>query len=158
MTKMPKDLIASIQARLNNLARDQERPHQELLQYFAIERFLYRLSESEYRNSFVLKGGVVFFAWGISLRRPTRDIDLYGHTPYDVAYVEEIVKSICRQPVTPDGMEFDKNSVRGESIQGRAELEGTRIRFTGYLGNARIPMRIDVGFSDNVVPPAIELS
>ena len=76
MTKTPKNLVASVQARLNNLARGQGRIHQELLQYYAIERFLYRLSESQFRDSFVLKGGVVFIAWRIPLRRPTRDIDL----------------------------------------------------------------------------------
>jgi hypothetical protein len=67
----PRDLAASVRARLNNRAREQGRPFQELLQYYAIERFLYRLAQSRYRQSFVLKGGVVFFSWGISLRRPT---------------------------------------------------------------------------------------
>ena len=158
MTKIPRDIVASVQARLNNLAHAQGRTHQELLQYYAIERFLYRLSESVHRNSFVLKGGVVFFAWRIPLRRPTRDIDLHGLTLYDVVQIEGIIKGICHQTVVPDGMEFDENSVRGEVIQGRAELEGARIRFTGYLGNTRIPMRIDIGFADMIDPPAVELN
>jgi hypothetical protein len=97
MTKTPENLTISILARLNNLARSQGRPHQELLQYYAIERFLYRLSESAHRNSLVLKGGVVFFAWGIPLRRSTRDIDLHGRTHFDVVSVEGIVKDICQQ-------------------------------------------------------------
>lgn len=158
MMEAPKNSIASIQARLNNMARVQGRTHQELLQYYAIERFLYRLSESEYRDRFVLKGGVVFIAWRIPLRRPTRDIDLHGRTPYQVTDVIEIVKSICLQTVSPDGLDFDVDSVQGEIIQGRAELAGVRIRFTAYLGNARIPMRMDVGFADIVVPPSIQLS
>ncbi len=140
MSKAPKNLVASVQARLNNLTRDQGRTHQELLQYYAIERFLYRLSESEYRDGFVLKGGVVFIAWRIPLRRPTRDIDLHGRTPYEIADVVEIVKRICLQPGPPDGLNFDASSVKGERIQGRAEIEGVRMQFTAFLGNARIPI------------------
>ena len=158
MTNKPKDMAASVQARLNNLARDQGRTYQELLQYYAIERFLYRLSQSPYRNRFALKGGVVFFAWGIPLRRPTRDIDLHGRLPDDVAQIEEIIKSVCLQNVISDGMVFDENSIQSEVIQGGIEQAGARIRFIGYLGSTRISMRIDIGFADIVVPPAIELN
>jgi hypothetical protein len=144
----PRDLAASVRARLNNRAREQGRPFQELLQYFAIERFLYRLAQSRYRQSFVLKGGVVFFSWGISLRRPTRDIDLHGYAPAPVEILEDIIREVCGQPVEADGMHYAASSVHGEVIQDQAEYEGVRIRFTGYLGTARVHMQIDVGFSD----------
>jgi hypothetical protein len=67
----PRDLAASVRARLYNRAREQGRPFQELLQCFAIERFLHRLAQSKHGQNFVLKGGVVFFSRGIPLRRPT---------------------------------------------------------------------------------------
>ncbi len=76
-----KNIVESVKARLQNQARANGKPFNELLQYYAIERFLYRLSLSPYRDSFVLKGGLIFLALGLPLRRPTRDIDLRGFTP-----------------------------------------------------------------------------
>jgi hypothetical protein len=75
-----RDLSASIHQRLLNKAKADQIPFGELLQYFAIERFLYRLSKSVYRNSFILKGAMVFLAWNAPFGRPTRDIDFLGIT------------------------------------------------------------------------------
>lgn len=157
MTYRPKDLSASVRARLDNHARAGGRPFQEVLQYYAIERFLHRLAESAHRDSFALKGGIVFLAWGVPLRRPTRDIDLHGKGTNAVEDLEAIVRDICGQEVMPDGMRYDPDSVRGAVIQSQAEYEGVRIRFTGYLGTARAHMQIDIGFSDILVPPAISV-
>ena len=154
MTK-PKDVAASVAARLSNYAREQNYTYQEVLQYYAIERFLYRLAQSKYRDTFVLKGGITFFAWRIPLRRATRDIDLHGKGPNTIDHLETVVREICEQTVESDGMRFDENSVSGAIIQDRAEYQGIRVRFTGYLGTARVPMQLDIGFSDVLVPPAI---
>ena len=158
MTKDSDALAISIQARLNNLARARGGLYQETVQYYATERFLYRLTKSEYRDQFVLKGGVVFTAWGIPLRRTTRDIDLHGVLPYTTENIVTILKDICQETVPPDGLRFDAASVHGEPIQGRAEHEGVRARFMGYLGNSRLHMQIDIGFSDSVTPPAIKMN
>ena len=158
MTKGSDALAISVQTRLNNLARARGGLYQETVQHFATERFLYRLSTSAYQEQFVLKGGVVFAAWGIPLRRVTRDIDLHGVSPYTIDDVVTILQAICRQSVPPDGLRFDAASVRGEEIQGRAEHAGVRVRFMGYLGGVRIHMQIDVGFSDTVAPPAIKMN
>lgn len=155
MSDEAKHLAASIRARLGNRAREQGRPFQEVLQYYAIERFLYRLAQSEHCENFVLKGGVVFFGWRIPLRRPTRDIDLHGYSPNAVENLEEIVRDICGQPVEADGMLYNADSVQGEVIQSQAEYDGIRLRFIAHLGTARVHMQIDVGFSDVLVPPAI---
>lgn len=158
MTNDSGRLAKSVQARLNNLARARGGLYQETVQYYATERFLYRLSKSDYRDQFILKGGVVFTAWGIPLRRTTKDIDLHGVLPYTIENIVTILKNICQQAVPPDGLRFDADSIYGESIQGRAEHEGVRLRFMGYLGNGRLHMQIDVGFSDIVTPPAIQMS
>ncbi|MGD0753133.1 MAG: nucleotidyl transferase AbiEii/AbiGii toxin family protein, partial [Anaerolineales bacterium] len=71
-----KNLPASIQDRLLNQARLSSRPLNELLQYYAIERFLYRLAQSPYTGQFVLKGALLFRVWCLPAFRPTRDIDL----------------------------------------------------------------------------------
>jgi predicted nucleotidyltransferase component of viral defense system len=153
----PRDIAASVSARLSNYAREQNHTYQEILQYYAIERFLYRLAQSKYCDAFVLKGGVAFFAWRFPLRRTTRDIDLHGRRPETIEQLEDIVREICEQAVHPDGMLFDAKSVTGENIQDHAEYQGIRVRFTGFLGTARVPMQLDIGFSDVLVPAAISV-
>lgn len=73
---MTKNLPASVRQRLTNKAKESNRPFQEVLQYFAMERFLYRLAQSQHADKFVLKGALMFTAWGGPASRPTRDIDL----------------------------------------------------------------------------------
>jgi hypothetical protein len=74
------NLSASIHQKLLNKAAAEHRPFNELLQYYAIERFLYRLGQSPYRQRFVLQGALVFLAWQAPLPRPTRDMDFFGLT------------------------------------------------------------------------------
>jgi hypothetical protein len=61
---MTKDIAASVRARLSNHAKATRRPFQEVLQYYGLERFLYRLSQSEHRERFVLKGALILRVWG----------------------------------------------------------------------------------------------
>lgn len=147
-----KNVSASVRQRLLNEARASGRPFNELLQYFAMERFLFRLSRSPHAERFVLKGALMLATWDISLTRPTKDIDLLGHMDNDVERIVALVKEVCRQEVEPDGLDFDSASVAGERIAEEAEYEGVRVRFKGHLGTARGSMQIDVGFGDAVVP------
>ena len=112
-----KNLLASIHQRLLNKARTSGRPFNELLQYYAIERFLYRLAESPYRDRFVLKGALIFAAWGVPLARPTRDVDLLAYMSNTVEAVVAIVRAICAQSVGPDGIVFDAEAAVGETIK-----------------------------------------
>lgn len=73
-----RDIGASVRQRLLNRARAEGRPFQELLQYFAMERFLYRLAKSAFADRFVLKGALLLTAWNAPVTRPTMDIDLAG--------------------------------------------------------------------------------
>lgn len=75
-----RDLSASVRQRLLNQAHAQKRPFQELLQYYAMERFLYRLAQSSHANKFVLKGALLLTAWQAPLSHSTMDIDLPGRT------------------------------------------------------------------------------
>jgi hypothetical protein len=147
-----KNVAASVRQRLLNEARSSDRPLNELLQYFAMERFLFRLSRSSHAESFVLKGALMIATWEVSLTRPTKDIDLLGQVANDIQLIVDIVKSVCRQEVEPDGLIFDQDSVQGERIADEAEYEGVRVRFQGHLDTARVSMQIDVGFGDAVVP------
>ena len=149
---MTRDVAASVRQRLLNHARAEGRPFNEVLQYFALERFLYRLGRSSYRRQFVLKGALMFTVWQSPFPRPTRDIDLLGHLDNAVEHVVSAVQAICREPAPEDGLRFDAENIAGERIIEAANYEGVRVRFTAYLGAARIPMQIDVGFGDPLVP------
>ncbi|MFQ5691385.1 MAG: nucleotidyl transferase AbiEii/AbiGii toxin family protein [Gemmatimonadota bacterium] len=147
-----KNVAASVRQPLLKEARATGRPFNELLQYFAMERFLYRLPRSPHAERFVLKGALMLATWEVSLTRPTKDIDLLGHVANDTERLVAIVKEVCLQGVEPDGLDFEPSSVVGERIAEEAEYEGVRVRFQGNLGTARVSMQIDVGFGDAVVP------
>lgn len=149
---------ASVRQRLLNRAREQNRPFQELLQYFAMERFLYRLAQSEFSDLFVLKGALLLTAWRAPLARPTMDIDLAGKTSNDLDHIAELVSVVCDTVTEPDGIEFDRPSIEVRRIKEDAEYEGVRVRFQATLARAVIPMQIDIGFGDVIVPAPTEVT
>jgi hypothetical protein len=149
-----KNLAASVQARLQNRARETKRPFQELLQYFAMERFLYRLSKSPHRSRFVLKGALMLYVWDAPLARATKDVDFLGRLDNSLENLARVVREVCTTEVEPDGMLFDPDTVKTERIKEDADYEGVRVRFVGLLGKARATMQIDVGFGDVVTPGA----
>jgi predicted nucleotidyltransferase component of viral defense system len=151
------NLPASIQARLKNIAKDRGLPVQVILQHYALERFLYRLSQTDYKEDFVLRGGLIFAGWGIDLRRPTLDIDLLGYTTTATDSLERITREICKYPVEPDGLRFDLESIHGEDIMEIREYPGVRVKFDGYLGDVNIRMQIDFGFDDQITPNSIDI-
>lgn len=154
MSGEKKNLPASIQTRLKNLARDTHRPYDEMLQYFAIERFLYRMSRSAYAERFVLKGALVLYALDIPGGRATRDIDLRCFMDGGLESLLDAVREICVQPVADDGMAFDQQTVRGELVQEQARYPGARVLLVASLGRSRMPMQLDVNFFDVIVPEA----
>ena len=151
------NLAASVRQRLLNQARSQERPFQELLQYYAMERFLYRLSCSEYAKKFILKGALLMTAWRAPLSRPTVDIDLMGRTSNELDNIRFIVTELCNTETKADGVQFEADSVSVARITEGADYEGVRARFPALLAGARIPMQIDIGFGDVIVPDPITI-
>jgi predicted nucleotidyltransferase component of viral defense system len=152
-----RDLGASVRQRLLNQARAQGRPFQELLQYFAMERFLYRLAKSPFADRFILKGALLLTAWKAPAARPTMDIDLAGRTNNELEHIRSLVGEICEFATEPDGIEFTAASIEVQRIKEDAEYEGVRVRFNATLAKARIPMQIDIGFGDVIVPRPIEI-
>jgi predicted nucleotidyltransferase component of viral defense system len=147
-----RDVGASVRQRLLNQSRAQGRPFQELLQYFAMERFLYRLSQSPFSDRFVLKGALLLTAWRAPLSRPTMDIDLAGRMSNELDHIADFVGTVCEVVTEPDGIEFNRDSIEVSRIKEDANYEGVRVRFFATLAKARIPMQIDIGFGDVVVP------
>lgn len=150
-----KNLAASVHQRLLDRARETDRPFNELLQYFAIERFIYRLSKSVHRNRFILKGALMLPVWSGSESRPTMDIDCLGRMDNDIDLIASVVKDICKVTSIPDGMAFDAESVSATRIAEDTGYTGARIKLRGNLGNARISLQLDIGFGDIVVPGPI---
>jgi hypothetical protein len=151
-SRTPKNVAASIRQRLLNKAHEQNRPFNEILQYYGMERFLYRLMLSKSAKIFILKGALMFPAWKSPVSRPTMDIDMMGKTVNDIENIRGLVGEICALPANEDGIVFDLDSIRGERIATDAEYDGVRIRLVGHLENARINIQIDIGFGDVIVP------
>jgi predicted nucleotidyltransferase component of viral defense system len=152
MKKEVRNLAASVHERLLNQSRATARPFSELLQYYAMERFLYRLSKSEHAGKFVLKGALMWTALELPPGRPTMDIDVQGRFRNDPTFAAQIVKDICTQPVESDGLKFDPETASATRIREAAEYHGIRVRFDGKLGKAAIHMQVDIGFGDLVRP------
>ncbi len=157
-TKTLSNLANSVHARLQNHARATHRPFQELLQYYAMERFLYRLSTTPHRDSFVLKGALMLHVWKAPLARSTKDLDFLGRLKNSLENLKRVVREVCITNVEPDGMEFDPATVKTERIKEEADYQGVRVRFVGLLGKARVSMQIDVGFGDVVTPGAADFT
>jgi len=147
-----KNIAASVRQRLLNVAKASGRPFQELLQYYAMERFLYRLAQSPHADRFVLKGALMFNAWRAPTSRPTKDIDLLGHMENSTSVLAAAMRDVCDQAVEADGLVFDPESIAAAVIKEDAEYEGVRVTLRGSLENARIAMQIDVGFGDVMYP------
>lgn len=146
------DIAASVRQRLLNKARAEQRPFNELLQYYAMERFLYRLSCSRHAESFILKGALMLRAWRAPLYRPTMDIDLLGRTSNDVEQMRILMQEVMSVATPPDGLVFEVSTIETELIAEDADYEGIRLCFLARLGTARVTMQIDIGFSDQVYP------
>ena len=156
MTKELKNVAASVRQRLLNLARERNEDFGLVLTKYALERLLYRISQSPYKATFILKGALLFELWTEQRYRPTRDADFLARGDNDPARFQEIFKELCAITVEDDGMVFDPATVMAERITESADYEGVRVNFIGFLEKARVPMQMDIGFGDAITPQAAE--
>jgi hypothetical protein len=140
----PRNLAASVRHRLMDLARKQGEDFQLVLTRYVIERVLYRLSRSPYRDEFVLKGAMLFRVWTNHIHRPTRDLDLLGRGKPTQQALADIFRDICGLAVEDDGLTFDPATVTAERIKEDQEYEGVRVGCRAQLGQARNDLQIDV--------------
>ncbi len=156
----PINVPASIHARLLEQVKNERiGTYNEYFQYFVMERFLYRLSCSQYRNKFILKGAMLFRVWNCLRFRSTADIDLLGfHTSNSPENIVRIIREILAVPVEEDGLSFDLDSIRENLIAKVAQYNGITIRIVGKFGNQRINIHLDIGFGDSVYPEPEERS
>lgn len=105
----------------------------------------------------MLKGAQLFTVWHPVPHRLTRDLDLLGYGSCEVADLIAVFQDLCTVDTFDDGLVFDPSTVIGESIRLEDVYAGVRISFQGWIGNARIPMQVDVGVGDSLATPPVEI-
>lgn len=150
MTKPPKNIGASVRAKLLAISRSEGQELQLLMMRFANERLLYRLAESSYASRFVLKGATLFTAWLGQPHRATRDIDLLGYGDEDEAGLRETFQAIVALTYN-DGVEFGSRIV-SSPIREDQQYGGVRLSIQASVGGAKLSLQVDVGFGDAITP------
>ncbi|NOH01385.1 MAG: nucleotidyl transferase AbiEii/AbiGii toxin family protein [Chloroflexi bacterium] len=157
MKREISNIPASIQAKLQNKARESRQSFNELLQYYGMERFLHRLSKTPHVNDLILKGGLMFYGLGIPMRRTTRDIDFLGISKNAQRDILSVFRKALSVPCPEDGIIFDVNSLRLSRARTEADQGGVRITFVGKLGKMKLPVQVDIGFSDELASDAMNM-
>jgi len=154
MTAKPlKNPAASIRARLLAYAKQHGDDYQRILTRYAIERLLFRLSQSDAAQRYVLKGAMLFVTWPEHVFRPTGDLDLLGQGEPDPTAINELFTRICMIEVPDDGIIFDPATLKVEAVREANKYQGVQLGLEGELAKARIPVQVDIGFGDHVYPP-----
>lgn len=149
------NVAASVRARLLNIAKAQGVDFNQVLVRFALERILYRLTQSPHADRFLLKGALLFTLWYDMPHRATRDADLLGFGASDLESVAQTFREIAAV-VVDDGIVFDPASVTVEEIRKEAGYGGVRVIIAGELAKARCKTQVDVGFGDAVTPGPVD--
>jgi hypothetical protein len=139
---------------LQNKARREKRPTEELLVLYALEGFLARLAASGHSDKLVLKGGVLLAAF--LARRPTRDVDLQAQSvPNNTESILELIRSIAASAPADgvdDGLVFEAQHAAAEVIRDEDAYSGVRVSLTCRLVTAKISFHVDVNIGDPIWP------
>ena len=147
-----KNIVASVLAKLRNTSRSSGAPFQQILQQYAMERFLYRISKSRHAQSVILKGALLLKTIGIPNARPTMDIDMLRKGKADQASLLALVHDCATLEVEADGVSLLAYSAIAEEITKDSEYKGTRILMDARMDNVRLKLQIDFGVGDVIVP------
>ena len=150
----PKNLGASVSARLLRGSRERGEDFQLVLLRYANERLLYRLASSRFRDRFVLKGATVFLVLEGSPHRATRDLDLLAYGEADEGTVRAVFEEIITLDVVDDGVRFVITALSVGPIRADQAYGGVRVGVLARLGSARIRLQVDVAFGDVMTPAA----
>jgi len=140
---------------LQQMARRRGRPTQELLLTYVLERFLFRLSRSTYRDRLVLKGGMLLAVLGS--RRPTGDIDLLARAiDNDVAAIADVVRTVLSVAID-DGVTYEAEAMTTQVIRDAALYSGVRLSVPSRIERAKVVLRLDVNIGDPVTPHPVDV-
>ncbi|MCP3441484.1 nucleotidyl transferase AbiEii/AbiGii toxin family protein [Bradyrhizobium sp. CCGUVB14] len=156
MRKPLKNVGASVRARLLTLSKERNEPFDLLLTQYALERLLYRLSISKYKDKFVLKGAMLLRHWLDDPHRPTRDLDLLGFGESDpqltLGYFREI-----GSVQADDGVTFEVDTLEVDTVRDDSGYSGLRLKCYATIDGARIRIVIDIGYGDATEPGLNEI-
>ncbi|MBK9072509.1 MAG: nucleotidyl transferase AbiEii/AbiGii toxin family protein [Myxococcales bacterium] len=153
-----KNIEASVRQRLLNLSKERGEDFGLVLSRFAIERLLFRIATSPHKGKFILKGATLFTVWSGTPHRATRDLDLLGFGDNSPDELTRTFRGICMVATVQDGLKFDDKSVSAAPIREDNIYGGIRITLVAKLGTTRIPVQVDVGFGDDLVPNPSEVT
>lgn len=151
-----KNIPASVRQKLFNLAQKRNDDFGLILTKYGLERILFRLSKSKYRNIFVLKGALLFELWTKERHRPTRDADFLAAGDSSPERFVLIFQELSAFEFPDDALRFDAKTVKADRIKENADYEGVRVTLIAFLDKAQIPIQIDIGFGDTITPGPIE--
>lgn len=151
------NLPQSVKDRLLNLAKHRGEDFNHLLIRYGLERILYRLSQSTYKDEFVLKGATLFIYWYGKTHRPTLDVDLHSRRETKLSEIKRIVREVCQVEVKNDGLTFDLETIQGQEIREGKVYQGVRIKLNAKLGEVKVPIQLDIGFGDSLAPGTEEI-
>lgn len=152
MTEHKKNVVASVLARLRNVADQGGHSFNDVLQAYVSERFLARLAQSPEADTILLKGALMLRVWGVPRARPTMDIDVLRRGAADRDTLTAIVRECASTIDETDGVTFDASNLTVEMIHEAGGYVGTRIRVPARLNNVRQVVQIDFGVGDAVYP------
>ena len=146
--------IESIKGKIRSLAEKKNLKSQEVLQIYFFERFLERLSKSNYKNNFVIKGGFLISSLIGIENRTTMDMDT---TIKGIPLEEEKIKDIVEEIISinvEDGIKFEIKDI--SYIREEDEYENFRISLIANVGKTKNPMKLDLTTGDAITPREIE--
>ena len=147
------DMAASVLARLKNTAKAGGISYQQCLQLFFQEEFLRKLSASKYKDNLILKGGLFIYTLTNFESRATIDVDfMLRGLSNDMVRMDEIIAEILAVPTGNDFITF--KALPTEPIAANRKYHGVSTQITGYIKNVRVPLSVDIGVGDIIVPGA----
>lgn len=146
-------MAASVLARLKNKAKTGGISYQQCLQLFFQEEFLRKLSASKYKDNLILKGGLFIYTLTNFESRATIDVDfMLRGLSNDMVRMDEIIAEILAVPTGNDFITF--KALPTEPIAANRKYHGVSTQITGYIKNVRVPLSVDIGVGDVIVPGA----
>lgn len=149
-----KNVAHSVRTRLLALSKQRKEDFNLLIERYALERMLFRLSNSSHVHRFILKGGLLVSLWASDAYRPTRDADMLAYGDPKPEGSKDIFRELCTLESEADGLTFDPNTVTDQAIKEEQKYGGTRIVITSLLMDIKIRVQFDIGFGDAVYPEA----
>lgn len=157
--KETKNYGKSVRTRLLAVSKESGIPYMTILVRYLQERLLYRVSQSEFKENFYLKGGALLYAFNQEKARPTKDIDFLGtHISNDRDYIKAVFAKISQVACEEDGVTYDSDTIEVIDITQEKKYHGARLTMMAHLDTVRQQISMDIGFGDVVTPGPQNLS